>query len=84
MSKMADIDIERKEIILEAKEMGYGMDDQTQGLKNLRPLLESVRDSWDGTSKMCIGTDYVGGEIVTEEQATWAADLIKRIDNLWK
>lgn len=81
MSKTADLDIERQEIIREAREMDLGisgMDD----INKLREILEDVASSWNGEDDKCLGTGYMGGELVTEEMATTAQELIERIDAL--
>lgn len=73
---MADKDIERQEILMEAKELGYSATD----LNVLKEILEDVAGSWNGEDDRCIGTGHVGGEIITEEDATAAQELIEKID----
>ncbi len=80
MSTFTDQDIERQEIEREAKEMGisYG----AKNLKELRENLEDVAGSWNGEDDKCLGTGVAGGDMISEEDAGNAQELIERIDKL--
>lgn len=80
MSKMADLDIERQQIERDAKEMGISYGAKT--LKELRENLEDVAGSWNGEDDQCMGSGCAGGDMISEEDATCAQDLIERIDKL--
>ncbi len=77
--KKAEKDAAEEEVIMaEAKEMGisYG----AKNLKELRENLEDVAGSWNGEDDSCMGSGAAGGDMISEEDAGNAQDLIERID----
>ena len=71
---------EEQKIMDDAKEAGIAYGAKT--LKELRENLEDVAGSWDGENDQCMGSGVAGGDIITEEDAGEAQDLIERIDAL--
>ena len=80
MSKLADIDIERQEILKEAAELGYSP--KGGNLYVLKEILEDCAGSWNGEDDECMGTGYFGGDTVTEEDAMSAKELLERLEAL--
>jgi hypothetical protein len=79
--KKAEKDAAEEEAIMaEAKEAGisYGAKD----LKELRENLEDVAGSWNGEDDSCMGSGVAGGDMISEEDAGTAQELIERIDAL--
>ncbi len=70
--------IEEEAIMAEAKEAGISYGAKT--LNELRENLEDVAGSWNGEDDSCMGTGCAGGDMISEEDAGTAQELIERID----
>ncbi len=71
---------EEQQIMAEAKEAGISYGAKT--LNELRENLEDVAGSWNGEDDQCMGSGVAGGDLISEEDAGTAQELIERIDAL--
>ncbi len=71
---------EEAKIMSEAVELGISYGAKT--LNELKENLEDVAGSWNGEDDKCLGSGCAGGDLISEEDAGNAQDLIERIDTL--